>query len=372
MELDEILTKAVKLGASDIHLKVASKPKVRIKTILQTLDEYNPITVEDMTNFISKILAKSENKKAELIKNGEVDISYSIPTVSRFRVNIYRQRGTYAIALRALKTNIPRFEELLLPEVIRKIAEEARGLVLVTGPTGSGKSTTLASMLDYRNEIFEETIITIEDPIEYVFRDKKAYIVQREVDLDTRDFSTGLRAALREDPDVIMVGEMRDLETIQTALRAAETGHFVLSTLHTQDAKDTISRIINMFPGEEQNHLRILLAAVLKAVISQRLIPRKDGKGVVPAVEVLINTGAITECIMDPDKLLLINDYMEKGKKMYGMQTFDQAVVDLYNQGLISYEDALMHASNPSDVELKIKGITAGEDEGLDFGGFTY
>lgn len=368
MDLDEILKEAVKSGASDIHLKVGSSPKMRVSTTLKNIDSFNtPITPEHMGSFVSKILGKSETKKAELIKNGEVDISYSIAGVSRFRVNIYKQRGTYAIALRVLKTKIPHIDSLLLPDVIKQIAQEPRGLVLVTGPTGSGKSTTLASMLDYRNEIFEETIITIEDPIEYVFRDKKSYIVQREVDLDTKDFSTGLRAALREDPDVIMVGEMRDLETIQTALRAAETGHFVLSTLHTQDAKDTISRIINMFPAEEQNHLRILLSAVLKAIISQRLIPRKDGKGVVPAVEVLINTGAITEAIKDPDKLFMIQDFMEKGKKQYGMQTFDQAVVDLYNQGLITYEDALLYATNPSDVELKIKGITTGEDEGLSF-----
>lgn len=371
MELDEILTEAVKNGASDIHLKVGSLPKMRVNTILKNIDGFNtPITPEDMGGFISKILAKSETKKSELVKNGEVDISYSIIGVSRFRVNIYKQRGSYAIALRVLKTKIPSLDSLMLPDVIKQIAQEPRGLVLVTGPTGSGKSTTLASMLDYRNENFEETIITIEDPIEYVFRDKKSYIVQREVDLDTRDFNTGLRAALREDPDVIMVGEMRDLETIQTALRAAETGHFVLSTLHTQDAKDTISRIINMFPAEEQNHLRILLSAVLKAIISQRLIPRKDGKGVVPAVEVLINTGAITEAIKDPDKLFMIQDLMEKGRKQYGMQTFDQAVVDLYNQGLITYEDALLYATNPSDVELKIKGITTGEDEGLSFESF--
>ncbi|WP_297888485.1 PilT/PilU family type 4a pilus ATPase [Sulfurihydrogenibium sp.] len=363
MELDSVLAEAVKAKASDIHLKVGSKPKMRVNTILMDIPGFEVIKPENMLNFIHKILEKSENKKSELLKNGEVDISYSLTGVSRFRVNIYKQRGTYAIALRVLKTSIPDLNSLMLPEVIKKIAEEPRGLVLVTGPTGSGKSTTLASMLDYRNSIFEETIITIEDPIEYVFKDKKAYIVQREVDLDTRDFYTGLRAALREDPDVIMVGEMRDLETIQTALRAAETGHFVLSTLHTQDAKDTISRIINMFPVEEQNHLRILLAAVLKAIISQRLIPRKDGNGVVPAVEILINTGAITEAIQNPDKLFMIQDLMEKGKKQYGMQTFDQAVVELYEKGLITYEDALLYATNPADVELKIKGITSGEDE---------
>jgi len=218
MELDQILATAVNLGASDIHLKIGSVAKARIKTVMRPIEGFDIIKSEDMTNFISKILANSENKKAELIKNGEVDISYSKPNVSRFRVNIYRQRGTYAIALRVLKTNTPRFEELLLPEIIKKIAEESRGLVLVTGPTGSGKSTTLASILDYRNENFEETIVTIEDPIEYVFKDKKAYFVQREVDFDTRGFSTGLRAALREDPDVINVGKMRDLETIQTAL----------------------------------------------------------------------------------------------------------------------------------------------------------
>jgi twitching motility protein PilT len=324
-----------------------------------------------MVKFISKILAGSESKKNELLQNGETDLSYSIASVSRFRVNIFKQRGTYAIVLRAIKSNPPKFQDLVLPDVIKKIAEESIGLILVTGPTGSGKSTTLAAMLDYRNENFEEAIITIEDPIEYVFKDKKAHIVQREVGMDTQSFSSGLRSALREDPDVIMIGEMRDLETIQTALRSAETGHLVLSTLHTQDAKDTINRIINMFPGEEQNHVRILLSAVLKAVISQRLIPRKDGKGVVPAVEVLINTGAIRECIIDPDKHHLMNDYMEKGKKVYGTQTFDQSVVDLYHQGLISYEDAIMYASNPSDVELKLKGITA-DDDGLHFDGYSY
>ncbi|MEZ0323067.1 MAG: type IV pilus twitching motility protein PilT [Hydrogenothermaceae bacterium] len=367
MDLDLVLKTGINKGASDFHLKVSSKPKVRLHGDVIPLEEFPQITQENMVSWIAKILGGSEVKKQELIKKGEVDISYSIPGVSRFRVNIYRQRGSYAINMRSLKTEIPKFESLYLPEVLKSIALEPRGLVLVTGPTGSGKSTTMASMLDYRNEQVNEVIITIEDPIEYIYRDKKCYIAQREVGSDTESFFTGLRAALREDPDVIMVGEMRDLETIQTALRAAETGHFVLSTLHTQDAKDTISRIINMFPAEEQNHLRVLLAAVLKAIISQRLIPRKDGKGVVPAVEILINAGAITECIKDPDKLFMIQDLMEKGKKQYGMQTFDQAVVDLYNQDLISYENALLYATNPSDVELKIKGISTGSEEGMGF-----
>lgn len=363
MELDEILKEGLRRGGVDFHLKIGSKPKSRIHGDVVDLENFEVIRPEYISAWISKILGSSQTKKQELIQNGEVDISYSIPGVSRFRVNIYRQRGSYAINMRALKTEIPKFESLNLPEVLKKIALEPRGLVLVTGATGSGKSTTMASMLDYRNENFQEVIITIEDPIEYVFKDKKCYVAQREVGTDTVSFASGLRAALREDPDVIMVGEMRDLETIQTALRAAETGHFVLSTLHTHDAKDTINRIINMFPVEEQNHIRLMLADVLKAIICQRLIPKKDGKGIVPAVEIMINTGAISECIKDPERLFEITDYMEKGKKVYGMQTFDQAVVDLYNNGLISYESALLYATNPADVELKIKGITAGTDE---------
>ncbi len=371
MDLDNVLTVAVNSKASDIHLKIGSKPKMRVNTVLKDIPGFGAITPQDMIGFINKIIGNLESKKNDLINNGEVDASYSIHGLSRFRVNIYKQRGTYAINLRVLKTKIPPLDSLYLPDVIKKIAEESRGLVLVTGPTGSGKSTTLAAMIDYRNERFEETIITIEDPIEYVYQDKKCYIAQREVGLDTKSFSTGLRAALREDPDVILVGEMRDLETIQTALKAAETGHFVLSTLHTLDAKDTINRIINMFPAEEQNHLRIMLASVLKAIISQRLVPKKDGSGIVPAVEILINTGAITEAIKDPEKLFMITDLMEKGKKQYGMQTFDQAVVELYEKGLITYEDALLYATNPADVELKIKGITSGEDE-TEFGSYGF
>ncbi|WP_457643010.1 type IV pilus twitching motility protein PilT [Persephonella sp.] len=360
MNLNEVLTYAVNINATDIHLKMGRPPVFRINKKLTNMEQFGKINEQDIVNFINTVV-KSENKKAELIRKGEIDISYSIPKVSRFRVNIYKQRGTYAFAFRILKTRIPSFEELNLPAKLADIALEKRGLVLVTGPTGSGKSTTLAAMIDHRNQNREDVIITIEDPIEYLFQDKKCYIVQREVGLDSTNFATALRAALREDPDVIMVGEMRDVETVETALRAAETGHLVFSTLHTQDAKDTLNRIIDMFPLEAQNHIRIMLASTLKAVISQRLIPRKDREGIVPAVEILINTGAVFDAIIDPDKFETITELMEKGHSEYGMQTFDMHILELYNKGWISYEDAMVAATNPSDLELKIKGVSSGE-----------
>jgi len=366
MNLDAILIEALKRKASDIHLKVNSPPIIRVSRHIEKLPT-KPLTVDNILSFVKQVV-KSQKKLQELVERGELDISYSIPKVSRFRVNIYRQRGTYAFAFRALKNKIPKIEELNLPLKLKEIALEPRGLVLVTGPTGSGKSTTLASMIDYRNENSQDVIITIEDPIEYIYQDKKCYIVQREIGLDTNSFSSALRAALREDPDVILVGEMRDLETIEIALRAAETGHLVFSTLHTQDAKDTLNRIIDMFPAEEQNHIRIMLASTLKAVISQRLIPRKDGKGIVPAIEILINVGAIYDALMEPDKLDDVSELMEKGRKQYGTQTFDQAIYDLYAQGLIDYENALKYATNPADLDLKIKGISTGDDEEFDFG----
>ena len=365
MDLNEILTYAVNSNATDIHLKIGRNPVYRINRKLTDIEKFGKIKEQDIVNFINTVI-KSENKKAELIRKGEIDISYSIPGVSRFRVNVYRQRGTYAFAFRILKTKIPSFEELHLPIKLAEIALEKRGLVLVTGPTGSGKSTTLAAMIDHRNQNMEDVIITIEDPIEYVFHDKNCYIAQREIGLDSTTFATALRAALREDPDVIMVGEMRDIETIETALRAAETGHLVFSTLHTQDAKDTLNRIIDMFPLEAQNHIRIMLASTLKAVISQRLIPRKDTDGIVPAVEILINTGAVFDAIIDPEKFEQITELMEKGKTEYGMQTFDMSILDLYNSGMISYENALAYATNPSDLDLKIKGVSSGDyDAGL-------
>ncbi len=364
MELDEILTYAVEKEASDIHLKVGRPPTVRVHRRLRTLDHFPKITEEDVEDFIDNIV-KSAKKREQLEKEGHLDISYSIHKIGRFRVNIFRQRTTYAFAFRVIKTDIKSIDELGLPKKLYEIALEPRGLVLVTGPTGSGKSTTLASMIDYRNKNKDDVIITIEDPIEFLFSDRNCYIVQREIGIDAEEFSSALKAALREDPDVIMVGEMRDIETIETALRAAETGHLVFSTLHTNDAKETINRIIDMFPYESQRQIRILLSTTLKAIISQRLIPRADGKGVVPAVEILINAGAIKEAILNPDKFRMINELIEKGKQQYGMQSFDQAILELYNNGLITYKDALNYATNPTDVELKIKGIRSesyGED----------
>ncbi len=361
MKLNDILVEAVNKGASDVHLKVGLPPVLRINRKLVPLGYFGRLTEETILDFLDRVV-KTKSKRTELIQNGEVDLSYSIAGVSRFRVNVYKQRGTYAFAFRVLKTYIPTLEELMLPEKLKEIALASRGLVLITGPTGSGKSTTLASMIEYRNENKNNVIVTIEDPIEFVFKDRKSYIVQREIGTDTLTFASALRAALREDPDVIMVGEMRDVETIETALIAAETGHLVFSTLHTQDAKETITRIIDVFPVDAKNHIKLLLAATLTAIVSQRLIPKKDGDGVVPAVEILINSGAIKEAIIDEEKFGGINELMEKGSTQYGMQTFDQSILELYNKGLISYEDALAYASNPADLDLKIKGISSGDD----------
>ena len=267
------------------------------------------------------------------------------------------QRGTVSIVFRIVSMDILDIQELMLPVVLKKIALEPRGLILVTGTTGSGKSTTLASMVDYINLNKTRNIITIEDPIEFLHRDKKSIISQREIGHDTESFSKALRAALRQDPDVILVGEMRDFETIQTALTAAETGHLVLSTLHTSDAVETINRIITVFPPYQHKQVRIQLASVLRAIISMRLVPRADEQGRVPAIEVLLATQTIKSCIEDPDKTKLIPDYIAEGFSQYGMQTFDQSFLNLYKSGIISYEDALSRATNPDDFALKVKGI---------------
>jgi len=308
----------------------------------------------------------SPEQRDKFIKAQEVDLAYSVSGLGRFRVNIFQQRGTMGMVLRVIPTKILSVDDLLLPPVLRKIGDEERGLVLVTGTTGSGKSTTLAAMIDHINSSRCSHIMTVEDPIEFLHRDSRSIVNQREVSVDTKSFAQALRSALRQDPDVILVGEMRDFETIETALLAAETGHLVFSTLHTLDATETINRIIAVYPPHQQKQVRLQLAAVLKAVISQRLIPRADIPGRVPAVEVLIATAFIRDCIIDKEKTHLINGAIAQGTSQYGMQTFDQSIFGLYQQGFISLEEALRWASNVDEFKLKVQGISTTSDAARD------
>ena len=355
VDINELLKKAVQIGASDLHVKAGSVPIIRLHGELTTLSGEKRLTLEDTANIASTIMNEAQQETFK--KKNEIDISHSIPGFGRFRCNIFVQRGTIGMVLRVIPTKIPDIEQLYLPPVLKKIALEPRGLILVTGTTGSGKTTTLASMIEFINLNRTNNIITIEDPIEFLFRDKSSIISQREIGSDTESFSKALRSALRQDPDVILVGEMRDFETIQTALVAAETGHLVLSTLHTVDATETVNRIIAVFPPYQHKQIRMQLASILRAIISMRLVPRADGKGRVPAVEVLIGTSTIKDCVEDPDKTKLIPDFIAQGYTQYGMQTFDQSLFDLYKNGLITYEDALQRATKPDDFVLKIKGI---------------
>ena len=358
--IDDLLRRAVESKASDLHLKVGNHPYLRVDGILQPLADVPRITPEEMLSMAFSMMTNRQKQKFK--ETAELDMAYGVAGLGRFRVNVFQQRGNVGMVLRVIPTKIRTIEELNLPPVIDKICEEQRGLVLVTGTTGSGKSTSLAAMIDRINSIRPEHIITIEDPIEYLHRDKKGFINQREVEVDTSTFSTALRAALRQDPDVILVGEMRDLETISTALLAAETGHLVFSTLHTLDATETIQRIIAVFPPPEQKQIRLQLASTLKAVVSQRLVRKSDGVGRVPAVEVLISTGYIRDCIINPDKTRLIRDALAAGTSQYGMQTFDQSIFDLYSKNLITLEEALIRASNPDEFKLRIQGIRSAAD----------
>jgi twitching motility protein PilT len=364
MDINELLRKATAQEASDLHIKVGSPPILRIYGELTPLVSEKKISNEDATKIALSVMSTAQ---ADLFKRkNDMDLAYSVPGLGRFRCNIFMQRGTVGLVFRVIPMRIPTIEELLLPEVIKKIAMEQRGLILVTGTTGSGKSTTLASMIDLINSTRTEHIMTIEDPIEYLHRDKKSIINQREIGNDTESFSKALRQALRQDPDVILVGEMRDFETIQTSLVAAETGHLVLSTLHTIDATETVNRIIAVFPPYQHKQVRMQLASVLKSIISMRLVPRADGKGRVPAVEVLIATTTIKDCILDPDKTKTISDVVEQGAIHYGMQSFDQSILSLFKSGLITYEEALRRATNPDDFVLKVKGIQSTSDLSLE------
>jgi twitching motility protein PilT len=356
MHINDLLKVAAASGASDLHLKVGSYPMMRVNGSLYLASEAKRLERADTEAMAQAMFTPEHLEKFR--KSQEVDLAYSVAGLGRFRVNVFQQRGTVGMALRVIPTRIRTIDELGLPPVLKRIASEERGLVLVTGTTGSGKSTTLAAMIDYINSTRSTHIMTVEDPIEYLHRDHHSIVNQREVAVDTKSFSHALRSALRQDPDVILVGEMRDFETVETALLAAETGHLVFSTLHTLDATETVNRIITVFPPHQQRQVRIQLASVLKAAISQRLLPRADGLGRVPAVEVMISTAFIRDAIVDKDKTSMIHQAIAAGTSQYGMQTFDQSIFSLYQQGFVTLEEALRWASNVDEFKLKVQGIS--------------
>ena len=360
MNLNDILGMALKSSTSDIHLKAGLPPVFRIDGNLRPLPKAPRLTAESVRSMCEAIMNDRQRIKFEEVN--EIDLAYSVPGLGRFRANVFMQRNSVSAVFRAIPFKISTLDDLLMPSVLKKIAEEQRGLVLVTGATGSGKSTTLAAMVDHINSKRTAHVVTIEDPIEYLHRDRKCIINQREVGFDTTGFAPALKSALRQDPDVILVGEMRDLETAETALAAAETGHLVLSTLHTIDAPETIARIVSLFPPHQQRHVRLQLSNVLRGVISQRLIPRIEGTGRVAAVEVMISTGRVQELIDDEDKTVQLRDTIAKGYTTYGMQTFDQALMDLVKREVISYDEALRQSSNPDDFKLKFSGIDSTSD----------
>jgi twitching motility protein PilT len=355
MHINDLLATAVKRGASDLHMKVGSFPMLRIDGTLMPATQEKRLDPVDMENMATTLL--NTEQRAKYDKSQEVDVAYAVPALGRFRCNVFQQRGTIGMVLRVIPSRVPTVDELQLPPVLKKIAEEERGLVLVTGTTGSGKSTSLAAMLNHINHTRAAHIMTVEDPIEYLHRDHQAVINQREVRTDTSSFASALRSALRQDPDVMLVGEMRDLETVETALLAAETGHLVFSTLHTLDAPESINRIIAVFPPHQQRQVRLQLASVLKAVISQRLMPRASGQGRTAAVEIMITTPFIRDCIIDKEKTNQIHSAIAGGTSQYGMQTFDQSIFGLFGKGIVSYEDALRYASNKDEFKLKVQGI---------------
>ena len=360
MQLNDILAIGVKAKGSDVHIKTGLPPIVRIDGRLHPIPNAPRLSPDDVSSMAAAIMNERQRKQFE--ENFEVDLSYGVPGLGRFRVSVYSQRGTVAMVFRTISMSVPSMEALNLPPILKKLSLEERGLILVTGTTGSGKSTTLAAMIDYINENRSSNIITIEDPVEYLHRDKKSIISQREVGFDTLTFAGALKGALRQDPDVILVGEMRDHETIETALTAAETGHMVMSTLHTLDAAETVNRIISVFPPYHQRQVRTQLSSVIKGVVSQRLVPRAEGKGRVPAVEIMIGTARIRECIDDKDKTKQIPEAIAQGVVAYGMQSFDQSLMQLYSKKLITYDEALRQSTNPDDFALKISGISSTSD----------
>jgi twitching motility protein PilT len=351
-DLDSALRETVEKGGSDLHVKAGSPPMLRIDGELQPLEGVEKLTSEDTSKALDLILTEPR-AKSEFNEVGEADFSHAIRGLSRFRVNAFRQRGSVSIACRAIPFQVKTVDELDLPEVVRSLAEEQRGIILLTGTTGSGKSTTLAAMIDHINETRRRHIVTLEDPIEYLHADKMSIINQREIGNDTVSFGRAMRRVLRQDPDVILIGEMRDEETVRTALSAAETGHLVLSTLHTLDATETVNRIIDFFPPHHQGQARVMLSSTLRAAISQRLVPRADGAGRIAAAEIMVSTGRIQDLILTPEETSKISDVISEGA-FYGMQTFDQALLGYAMDGLIDREVALEFASSPHDFKLML------------------
>jgi twitching motility protein PilT len=359
MNIRTVLEKMIAARASDLHLKAGTPPVVRVDGVLYTLDEPAP-TSQELREVYQQML--NEEQRAHFASHHEIDFAFGVSGLARFRANIFMQRGTPALALRHVPVEVPTLEDLGLPPVIRDLAFSPRGLILVTGRTGSGKSTSLAAMVDTINRTTTRNIITVEDPIEFLHRDRLSFIHQREVGLDTASFQDGLRYVLRQDPDIILVGEIRNLETMSTALMAADTGHLVMSTLHTTDVVQSIQRIISFYPPHQHDEIRMGLAANLRAVVSQRLIPRRDGAGRIPAVEVMITTPTVREYILEQEKIPLLHTLVSEGVTQYGMQTFDQSVLALLREGLITEEEALRNCNNPNELSLKLKGFASTSD----------
>jgi twitching motility protein PilT len=355
MDVIELLRHMVERGASDLHLKAGNVPFIRIDGSLQPAPY--PVLVPADTQAFAEALM-SERKAREFAETSEADLGYTLAGVGRFRVNVYRQRGLTGLAIRRVRSDIPTFDELRLPPVIRSLAESPRGLILLTGPTGTGKTTTIASMIGHINNTRRAHIVTIEDPIEVVHEDNLSIVEQREVGLDTDSYSAALKRVIRQDPDVIFVGEIRDSESALSAIQAAETGHLVISTLHTIDCTETINRVLDLFPPQQQREVRSSFAGALRGILSQRLVARADGRGRVPAVEVLVNTGRIYERIIDPDATVEIVDVIADGG-FYGMQTFDQALVKLVEDGTAAEDEARRASTNPHDFALALRGVLA-------------
>lgn len=359
MNIRSVLEKMIAARASDLHLKAGTPPVVRVDGVLYTLDDPPP-SAQQLREVTNQLL--NEEQRLYFSTHNEIDFAFGVSGLARFRANIFMQRGTVALALRHVPVEVPSIEDLKLPAVVRDLAFSPRGLILVTGRTGSGKSTTLAAMVDAINKVTTRNIITVEDPIEFLHRDRLSFIHQREVGLDTRSFADGLKYVLRQDPDIILVGEIRNLETMSTALMAADTGHLVLSTLHTTDVMQTLQRIISFYPPHQHEEIRLSLASNLRAVVCQRLIPRRDSGGRVPSVEVMVSTPTIREYILNADKAPMIHTAVAEGVTQYGMQTFDQSVLQLLREGHITEEEALKNCNNPNELSLKLKGISATSD----------